>query len=259
MIRLPDLVGYLDEYLAIREIPDYPNAFNGLQVEGKEEIRRVLTTVDVSVASVEEAVAWGADLLVVHHGLFWNGLQPIVGRFRRRLQPLLRENISLYSVHLPLDVHPEVGNNAKLARLLGLTPTDRFGDYQGVPIGVVCDVESTRMSPLSLSELTSLLEEGLRTQVKVIRFGSDTVRRIGILTGSGGNTRILTEAHQLGIDTLITGEGAHHTYLDAEELGINLLYAGHYATETLGVQALGEHLQRLFGLEHRFFDHPTGL
>ncbi|MEJ5251683.1 MAG: Nif3-like dinuclear metal center hexameric protein [Chthonomonadetes bacterium] len=253
MVRLPDLVGYLDEYLAVREVPDYPNAFNGLQVEGREEVRRVLTAVDVSVASVEEAVAWGADLLVVHHGLFWNGLQPIVGRFRRRLQPLLRENISLYSVHLPLDVHPEVGNNARLARLLGLTPGERFGDYQGVPIGLVCDTE------MPLSELVSLLEHRLNTQVKVLPFGRDPVRRAGILTGAGGNTRILTEAHRLSIDTLITGEGAHHTYLDAEELGINLVYAGHYATETLGVRALGEHLQRQFGLEHRFFDHPTGL
>lgn len=253
MVRLPDLVGYLDEYLAVREVPDYPNAFNGLQVEGREEVRRVLTAVDVSVASVEEAVAWGADLLVVHHGLFWNGLQPIVGRFRRRLQPLLRENISLYSVHLPLDVHPEVGNNARLARLLGLTPVERFGDYQGVPTGLVCDTETP------LSELVSLLENRLNTQAKVLPFGRDPVRRVGILTGAGGNTRSLTEAHRLGIDTLITGEGAHHTYLDAEELGINLVYAGHYATETLGVRALGEHLQRQFGLEHRFFDHPTGL
>lgn len=253
MVRLPDLVGYLDEYLAVREVPDYPNAFNGLQVEGREEVRRVLTAVDVSVASVEEAVAWGADLLVVHHGLFWNGLQPIVGRFRRRLQPLLRENISLYSVHLPLDVHPEVGNNARLARLLGLTLGERFGDYQGVPIGLVCDTE------MPLSELVSLLEKELNTQAKVFPFGKDPVRRAGILTGAGGNTRTLTEAHRLGIDTLITGEGAHHTYLDAEELGINLVYAGHYATETLGVRALGEHLQRQFGLEHRFFDHPTGL
>ncbi|MGQ9486856.1 MAG: Nif3-like dinuclear metal center hexameric protein [Armatimonadota bacterium] len=253
MIRLPDLVGYLDEYLAVREIPDYPNAFNGLQVEGKEEIRRVLTAVDVSVASVEETVAWGADLLVVHHGLFWNGLQPIVGRFRRRLQPLLRENISLYSVHLPLDVHPEVGNNARLARLLGLTPNERFGDYQGLPIGIVCETDQP------LPDLVQMLEEKLETSVKLLPFGSSTVRRAGILTGSGGSTRILTEAHRMGIDTLITGEGAHHTYLDAEELGINLLYAGHYATETLGVQALGEHLQCMFGLEHRFFDHPTGL
>ncbi|MER3474806.1 MAG: Nif3-like dinuclear metal center hexameric protein [Armatimonadota bacterium] len=253
MVRLNDLVGYLDEYLAIREIPDYPNAFNGLQVEGKETVRRVMTAVDVSVAVVEEAVAWRADILIVHHGLFWNGLQPIVGRFRRRLQPLLREAVSLYSVHLPLDVHPEVGNNARLARALGLTPEERFADYQGVAIGVVCETD------LQLPELVRILEEKLQTSVKLLPFGSSTPRRVGILTGSGGNTRILTEAHRLGIDTLITGEGAHHTYLDAEELGINLVYAGHYATETLGVRALGEHLQRQFGLEHRFFDHPTGL
>lgn len=253
MVRLADLTGYLDDYLAIREIPDYPNAFNGLQVEGREEVRRVLTAVDASIASVQEAVAWGADMLVVHHGLFWNGLQPIVGRFRRRLQPLLREGISLYSVHLPLDVHPEVGNNALLARRLHLEPSARFGDYQGTPIGVVCDTE------LPLATLVSRLETELQTQVKVMPFGESTVRRIGIITGGAGQTRILTEAYEKGIDTLLTGEGAHHTYLDAEELGINLLYAGHYATETLGVRALGEHLQRMFGLECRFFDHPTGL
>jgi dinuclear metal center YbgI/SA1388 family protein len=253
MVRLADLVGYLDDYLALREIPDYPNAFNGLQVEGKEEVRRVLTAVDVSVASVEEAAAWGADMLLVHHGLFWNGLQPIVGRFRRRLQPLLREGISLYAVHLPLDVHPEVGNNTLLARALGLEPSGRFGDYQGTPVGVVCEAS------LPLAELVNRLQAELHTQVKVMPFGADIVQRMGILTGAAGQTRILTEAHQQGIDTLLTGEGAHHTYLDAEELGINLLYAGHYATETLGVRALGEHLHRMFGLEHRFFDHPTGL
>jgi dinuclear metal center YbgI/SA1388 family protein len=253
MVRLPDLVGYLDDYLAIRDIPDYPNAFNGLQVEGKEAIHRVMTAVDVSVASVEEAAAWGADLLVVHHGLFWGGLQPVVGRFRRRLQPLLCEGISLYSAHLPLDVHPEVGNNVQLARTLGLSPVERFGDYQGTPIGVLCETE------LPLQELVSRLEASLHTQVKALCFGSTVARRVGIMTGAAGQTRTLTEAHRLGFDTLITGEGAHHTYLDAEELGINLLYAGHYATETLGVHALGEHLQRMFGLEHCFFDHPTGL
>lgn len=253
MVRLPDLAGYLNDYLSVQEIPDYPNAFNGLQVEGREEVHRVLTAVDVSVASVEKAVAWQADMLIVHHGLFWSGLQPIVGRFRRRLQPLLRDGVSLYSAHLPLDVHPEVGNNAQLARLLGLTPSDRFADYQGVQVGLVCEAE------MSLAELASLLEERLSTSVKVLPFGDGVVRRVGILTGSGGNTRILTETHRLGIDTLVTGEGAHHSYLDAEELGINLLYAGHYATETLGVRALGEHLQHMFGLEHRFFDHPTGL
>lgn len=253
MVRLADLTGYLDDYLAVREIADYPNALNGLQVEGKEEVRRVLTAVDVSIASVEEAVAWGADMLIVHHGLFWNGLQPIVGRVRRRLQPLLREEISLYSVHLPLDVHPEVGNNALLARTLGVEPSGRFGDFQGTPIGVLCETE------LPLAELVSRLEANLSTQVKVIPFGGNVVQRIGIISGGAGQTRILTEAHEQGIDTLLTGEGAHHTYLDAEELGINLLYAGHYATETLGVRALGEHLQRMFGLECRFFDHPTGL
>lgn len=166
MVRLNDLVGYLDEYLAIREIPDYPNAFNGLQVEGKETVRRVMTAVDVSVAVVEEAVAWRADILIVHHGLFWNGLQPIVGRFRRRLQPLLREAVSLYSVHLPLDVHPEVGNNARLARALGLTPEERFADYQGVAIGVVCETD------LQLPELVRILEEKLQTSVKLLPFGS---------------------------------------------------------------------------------------
>lgn len=253
MVRLPDLTGYLDDYLSVREIADYPNAFNGLQVEGKEEVRRILTAVDVSIASVEEAVTWGADMLIVHHGLFWNGLQPIVGRFRRRLQPLVCAGISLYAVHLPLDVHPEVGNNALLARTLGLEPSGRFGDFQGAPIGVLCETE------LPLAELVSRLEANLSTQVKVMPFGGSVVRRIGIISGGAGQTRILTEAHEQGIDTLLTGEGAHHTYLDAEELRINLLYAGHYATETLGVRALGEHLQRMFGLECRFFDHPTGL
>lgn len=253
MVRLNDLVGYLNEYLAVSEIPDHPNAFNGLQVEGKQEICRIMSAVDASVAATQAAEEWGADLLVVHHGLFWDGLQPIVGRFLRRLEPLIRNGINLYSAHLPLDVHPEVGNSARLAKLMELSVNGRFGDYQGTPVGVVCEAQ------LPVQELAQRLQDRLSAEIKALCFGRPQTDRIGIITGGAGQTRILTEAHRDGIDTLITGEGPHHSYLDAEELGLNLLYAGHYATETLGVRALGEHLQQMFGLEHLFFDHPTGL
>ncbi len=251
-----ELVKYMNDLLKVDETPDYPTAVNGLQVEGGAEVTKILTAVDGSVSSCRAAVECGADMLIVHHGIFWPGLRPVTGPLKEKIAPLLAAGISLYSSHLPLDAHPELGNNALLMNLLGLEATERFGDFKGVQIGYQAECD------LSLKELKEKLTNGLAkgindTKVSLVQAGPKKVRRLAVVSGGGASA--LEEAKEAGIDTFITGECAHHNYLEAEELGMNLLYAGHYATETLGVRALGEHLAEKFGLKNEFFDHPTGL
>lgn len=246
-----ELVAYLDEYLALAEVPDFPNACNGLQVEGRSEIQRVAVAVDACQATIDQAIMREADMLLVHHGLFWGDRAPITGAYYRRLSALIKNDLSLYSCHLPLDAHPEVGNNHVLARQLGLMVGGMFAEREGVPLGVWADTQ------MPLSELVRRVEEALDVQPLVIPTGPATVRKIGIITGGAGSH--IGEAARIGCDTFLTGEGAHHTYFEAEERGVNLIYAGHYATETVGVKALAAHLERQFGLETLFLHHPTGL
>lgn len=246
-----ELVSYLDEYLALAEVTDFPNAYNGLQVEGRSEVQRVAVAVDACQATIDQAVERGADLLLVHHGLFWGHHAPVTGAYYRRLCALIKNDLSLYSCHLPLDAHPEVGNNHVLARQLGLTVGGMFAEREGASLGVWADTQ------MPLSELARRVEEALDVQPLVIRTGPATVRKIGIITGGAGSH--IGEAARIGCDTFLTGEGAHHTYFEAEEQGVNLIYAGHYATETVGVRALAAHLERQLGLETLFLHHPTGL
>lgn len=250
-VPLSDLVAYLDTYLAVADIPDSDNALNGLQVQGAGPVERVAVAVDATEASIQAAIEERADLLVVHHGLFWDGNLPVTERRYRRLRPLLGAGMALYSAHLPLDVHEEVGNNAVLARELGVEVRGRFGDYKGLPLGVWGEVELTR------DELATRLTALLGSRVVTIPGGPDPVRRIGVLTGGGGS--FVAEARAAGLDALVTGEGSHHTYFDAMEGGVTLYYGGHYATETWGVRALGAHLEARFGLSWTFLDQPTGL
>ena len=248
-MKLESILEYVDAYLRVGAHPDYPNAMNGLQVEGKTDVRRVASAVDASEAAIEEAERRGVDLLMVHHGLFWDGLKPITGRRRRKVGRLIDARIGLYSVHLPLDSHPEIGNCVLLARALAIEPLGRFGRYQGTEIGWWGEAGIAR------EELCERLR-GLLGPVRMLAHGRDRAERVGIVTGSGGS--LIEEAAQLGLDTLVTGEGAHHVAIDAAELGVNVLYGGHYATETFGIRALGEHLRDRFGLAHEFIDLPTG-
>jgi dinuclear metal center YbgI/SA1388 family protein len=250
-VRLDEVVRYLDDYLRIGECGDYPLAFNGLQVENAGDIRRIAVAVDACQAVFDEAAAQEADFLLVHHGLFWSGLQPLTGRWYRRVASLIQGDIALYGAHLPLDRHPVVGNNALLARRLGMDIRGWWGEHDGLPLGVHGEMDITR------GDLALLLTERLEVAPHVLPGGPVRARRVGIITGAAGD--LIAEAKTAGIDTFITGEGKHHTYFDAEELGINVLYAGHYATETLGVKAIGEHLADRFGLPWSFIDHPTGL
>ncbi len=250
---LDEVVEYLDELLHIEAISDYEGALNGLQVENSGEVTSVVAAVDASQRTIDKVVAECAPgaLILVHHGLFWDGNRPVTGRRYRRINALLRHDIALYSAHLPLDVHPTVGNNAVLARMLGILDPEPFDEYRGTPIGAAGHLIMGR------GALVSLIEKQLGTTAHVIAGGPETTKNVGIITGSaGGSIQAVVEA---GLDTFITGEGPHHSAIDAQEAGINLVYAGHYATETVGVKALAEVLAEDFKLDWQFHDHPTGL
>ena len=167
------------------------------------------------------------------------------------MRTLIKHDIALYSAHLPLDLHPEVGNNAVLARALGLGDIERFGEYEGQTIGFAGTMVASR------DELVQRIRKLLRVEPRVIATGPESVNRVGVVSGGAG--KLITQAADAGLDTYVTGEGSHHTYFDAEEAGVNLIYAGHYATETVGVKALAGHLEERFGLPWEFIDHPTGL
>jgi dinuclear metal center YbgI/SA1388 family protein len=251
-VRLSDLTAYLDTYLRVREVPDADGALNGLQAESASgTVSRIVAAVDASLATIENTPR--GSLLLVHHGLFWDGNVPLTGRRYRRVRALFDGDIALYSAHIPLDIHAEVGNNHELARRIGLQDLQPFDSYRGIPIGVqgVLDPELPRES------LVARVEQVLGSSAKLIPGGPPAVRRVGVITGGAGDR--IRVAAQAGLEAYVTGEGAHHTYFDAMEFGINAIFAGHYATETIGVKALAEHLAIRFGIPWEFHDHPTGL
>ncbi len=250
-MRQVSLIEYLDGYLSITGHPDYPTALNGLQVEGPAEIDRVCAAVDASEAAIEAAIARRAQLLIVHHGLFWDGLRPLTGRRYRKVAKLIGGGLGLFSVHLPLDGHSELGNGVLLARALGIEAVGRFGRYQTTDVGWWGTLEGIERSDLVLRA-----ETALGGPVRLIGAGPGRVERVGVVTGAGAS--FIEEAARMGLDTLVTGEGPHHVAIDAEELGVNVLYGGHYATETFGVRALAAHLADRFGLHQEFIDLPTG-
>lgn len=253
MKTLADIRTHLDQTLRIAELPDYGNALNGLQLQNRTgTVSRVVAAVDSTLPVVKKAIAAGADLLLVHHGMFWTGLQPWTGATFERLNLALENNLAIYSAHLPLDAHPQLGNNACIARAMQLTPSGGFLDYKGLAVGVSCE------AALALDEVVARFTQALDGgRVHVCAGGPKTTRKIGISSGGSGSE--IAAAAKAGVDTFITGEGPHWSYTLAEELGINVLYGGHYATETFGVKALAEHLQSQFGLPWSFVDHPTGL
>jgi len=247
---LESLLHFLEEVLELSDFPDYSNALNGLQVGGPEEIRTVAAAVDASEETILEAVEQGAQLLVVHHGLFWDGLGPLTGPRLRKVKALIQGRLALFSAHLPLDAHPEVGNCALLTRALGLEPQGRFGSFQGVEIGWWAH------AGLGRQELEERLREAVEGSVRLIPGGGETVDRVGVLTGGGAST--LREAEAAGLDAVITGEAAHQHYHEALERRVNLYLGGHYATETFGVKALARRLAEEFELEWEFIHVPTG-
>jgi dinuclear metal center YbgI/SA1388 family protein len=248
---LATLVAHADRILNTAGIGDYDGAVNGLQVENSGGVTRIAATVDASLATVKLAIKASADLLIVHHGLFWSPQQPWTGKKHELIRALIENNIAVYSSHLPLDAHPRLGNNAQLCGALGFKKLRPFFTSHGQTIGF----QTT--TAISRDELASRLAQATGAKPRVIPGGPKTCRRIGVVTGGAGGD--LKTAATEGVDTFITGEGPHWTYALAEDLGINVLYGGHYATETFGVKALAAHLSQKFGVSWVFLDHPTGL
>lgn len=256
--NLTSVVAYLDQYLRVAEVPDEPNALNGLQVENSGTVGMIVAAVDASQATIDGVTALCASLpapplLLVHHGLFWDGHRPIMGRRYRRLAALFAHDVAVYAAHIPLDVHPDVGNNAVLGRELGLRAMEPFDTYKGIAIGVQGDLPGG----VTREGLVDRLGQLLGGSPRLIAGGPPVVNRVGIVTGGAGSR--IAAARAAGLDTFVTGEGPHHTYFDAMELGVNVIYAGHYATEQVGVKALAAHVAPRFGLGWEFHHHPTGM
>jgi dinuclear metal center YbgI/SA1388 family protein len=251
MSSLAEIVSYADEFLRLPEIEDYPHALNGLQIGNSGEVTRIGAAVDASGRTIQMAVENGIDLLLVHHGLFWAGLQPATGPLYHALKLAMEKELALYSAHLPLDLHPKIGNNVLLAAAVGLENTEPFLELKGEPIGRKTEATLRR------DELLAKLEESLGRPVRCIGAGPMETRCIGIVSGgAGGEIYAVAGA---GVDTFITGEAPHWAAVAAEELGLNLFLGGHYATETFGVKALAAELAAHFKLPWEFLDHPTGL
>ncbi len=241
---------YLDGLLEIHSIRDYPKALNGLQVENKATVSKVGLAVDACLATINMAKDAGCQMMFVHHGLFWGGLQSVRGPHYQKLAALIKSDIALYSAHLPLDMHPLLGNNRALADQIGLEKVEAFGECEGQLIGL-----KGRVRRQSVKEVARKLEMQLSGPVKVI--GQGEVETVGLVTGGAGD--MIHQAVDAGLDCYITGEGANHQYHEAEEAGCALLFAGHYATETGGVKAVGRHLKEQFKLDTVFLDYPTGM
>jgi dinuclear metal center YbgI/SA1388 family protein len=251
MPSLSDIVSYTDDFLRIREVGDWDNALNGLQIENSGQVTRLGAAVDVSTRVLTEAAKKNVDLLIVHHGLFWPGLQPVKSALRRQLQLAFENDIALYGAHLPLDIHSKVGNNAELVAALGLKSAQPFLEEKGQPVGLKARASLPR------NELIRKLRKALGGPVKVFNFGPKQTRTIGVVTGGAGSE--IYRVAQENIDTFVTGEAPHWAAVAAQELGMNLLLGGHYATEVFGVKALAAHLSKRFGIPWEFIDCPTGL
>jgi len=250
-LSLFEIVRYCDRLLRTGEFNDYEGAVNGLQVENRGAVTRVAAAVDASLATVRLAIDAGADLLVVHHGLFWGRTHPWTGTHYEMFRRLLDNNLAIYSSHLPLDAHPRFGNNALLCAALGLKKLRPFFFAKEQWLGFRTNTRISR------AELVKRLRRAVRGEVKLLPGGPELCRHIGVVSGGAGEE--LKRAAEEGVDTFVTGEGPHWTFSQAEELRLNVLYGGHYATETFGVQGLAAELQRKFGLPWTFLDHPSGL
>jgi dinuclear metal center YbgI/SA1388 family protein len=242
-----DLESYLADLLQAARFKDY--CPNGLQVEGRADVRRLITGVTASSELIDAAIGRGADAVLVHHGYFWRGEDPrVVGIKRGRLERLLRHGINLFAYHLPLDAHPELGNNAGLGARLGLASTGRFGDQDLGSLG-------TLPQPETLAQFAARVEGRLGRAPLVVGDPERTVQRVAWCTGAAQD--LLLEAARLGAQVYLTGEVSERTVLEARESGVAFVGAGHHATERFGVQAVGEHLAARFGLEHAFVDIPN--
>ena len=252
MISRNELACYLDDYLDINGISD--GIWNGLQVEGKDEINNIIVAVDAGIMSFEKTIELSGDLLLVHHGHFLKSLSPtMTGWNKKRLSLLLNNDISLYAAHLPLDAHPEVGNNAQLHKLIGSTPEEPFCYFGSKSISWVGSFEQ----PTTVDAVAEKLASALPTTCKTLPFGPKEVKRVALCSGGGGY-KVFSQAVEAGVDLYITGDSVEIYHL-AKDAGISVIFAGHYATETVGVKALAKQIESKFDVATQFVDIPTGL
>lgn len=251
-----EVAAFLDVLLGVEEFPDYPAALNGLQLEHHGPVHKVATAVDFSRRTIDATIASGANMLVLHHGMLWGGTGRFTGTAYRRLACLMQHDIAVYAAHLPLDAHERVGNCALLARALGLQPQSRFAEYQGTPIGVAGEAHLPTSEVLARADAFA---RGLGGSARASEFNAERyTRRWAVVTGAGADSATLQRCVSGGIDTLVVGEGPHHTTVDAPESGCVVIYAGHYATETLGVRALAVEITSRFEIATEFLFLPTG-
>ena len=248
---LKSIVSHCDRILRTDQVNDYSGAVNGLQVENRGSVTRIAAAVDASLSTIKLAIDLRADLMVVHHGLFWTARHPWTAKTYELLQLLLGNDLAIYSSHLPLDIHPRLGNNEQLCSALGLRNPRPFFFNKDQHLGLRAKAK------LPLKDLAKQLQSAVGIKPTVIRGGPPICRHIGVVTGAAGAEVKIAAAE--GVDTFITGEGPHWTFAVAEELGVNVLYGGHYATETFGVKALAAELSRKFNVPWSFIDYPTGL
>jgi dinuclear metal center YbgI/SA1388 family protein len=251
MAAVSEMLAFLDDLLEAPSFDDYGP--NGLQVPGPEDASVVATGVSAHLELFARAADAGAQLVLCHHGILWNAQPRAIGpALKGRLEALFSNGMALAAYHLPLDAHPEVGNNALICAELGLERGEPTGAVRGRPIGFVGE---HRDGGLPIAELRERCEAVFGQEPFAWEYGPDSVRRIGVV--SGGGASVLPEVAALGLDALLTGEPAEHAMADAREAGVHFLAAGHYATETLGVRRLGELLAERFGVEHVFIDVPN--
>jgi len=251
MADIDELMAHLDALLDPRAFHDYGP--NGLQVPGRTRVERVVTGVSAHRELIDRALALRADLVLVHHGLFWD-FHPtgLTLALAERLRPLFKHDVNLAAYHLPLDAHPEIGNNALLAAALGCETHEPFGDHRGTPVGRAAHFPD---EGVPIAELAARVADVCGREPLVFDAGPERVRTIGIVSGAGAGS--LPEAVERGLDAMLTGEPREHVMADAREAGVHFIAAGQYATETFGVRALGERLAREFALEHVFVDVPN--
>lgn len=252
---LSSLISTMDSLLRTGEINDYPGAVNGLQIENSGAVTRIVAAVDACEEVIRESSRVPGTLLLVHHGLFWNGVQTLTGVHYRKIKAALDGDLALYSSHLPLDLHPKLGNNFLLAKALGLTSINPALEMKGQAVGVIGKLRGKGV--MKREAFAELLSGAVGGDVHLAPGGPKIIKTVLVVTGGAGSE--VARAATLGVDAFVTGEGPHWSYTAAEELRINLFYAGHYATETFGVKALASLIATQTGLPWSFLDHPTGL
>jgi len=255
MISVGTLLAFLEDTFKVSTFSDV--SYNGLQFEGKNKIKNLVTGVDASTTFLKAAVREKADFAIVHHGLFWKGSEwrKIDRLSKEKIEILIRGQLNLYGLHLPLDSHPELGNNVRITMALGAVPDEPFHDFLGQKIGLLAHFER----PISPAAFQEKIRKTVGPVIKHLNFGPSSIKRIGVVSGSGWSSITDHAVDEGKLDAILTGEILHQVYDSCKNQGIHMFSAGHYATETFGVKALGEMISQKFGLRHKFLDCPTGL